>query len=1142
MRLLEFAVVLLICSATFAAPTLNLRDTIGKAWEKEPIAWDVTEYTDAIGDKFTLLRDGKPVVAQKTVNEDGRVHLLFIVDQLEENGQTDLAIQSGKTGPTTTDLRVEERNGELVLTSSRTAIRLGGTVEGDVAAVGPILGVRLPSGQWTASSRYDATITAPVKRETRLLERGPVRLRAKTVTTFKNGRTHTMTFTLWRESGEVIVQEQFDLGPDTMYQMVKPTNDVEALAWEWWSWYGDREGTQETHPNYWRLQLNSNNYQPTHVTYLGEPATDSARGRTAGRGYGNYTMAYPKAEQLEKYITPRTSWRPDGCIWYATSAGDAPGADGLAIVGVHNDQWRNPNILPTPKDITLRTNANDMRVITRSKNNTLELACPIGLGARAWVIKSATKRDLLGENPPKEAEADHQPPTPLDQCYVSKDIGLNTVRHWITDWEPTSGVQPHPRLFRSTRTTEAYYQSFIGAPAELGDPVGFFLAHNESREAFDRAWANIEQHADKMVKGTLARGFGGTFYPGWMLGYWHGTAIATGLDNLAASPFADPDAVSRLRKQLAILTYCLTHESNWPRKQTNNQGWGSMNMPVGRWAGLTMMALTLADHPMAQTWLKDTARYHKILLEQNISPDGASQSCPHYIGTLSLSFAAMIALENADSNLSLMDNARLKDFIRFYKHLMKPIDPRWDIRILLNEGDTRPGSSPFPAIFASMLRKSDPRAAGQLMQLWIEGGRDMTAGLGVPDLLTIDTTIPPEPVEIESEMFPGFGAFVHRRKKSTPEEAYLAFVGGDYTLDHTNLDTFAFAWSDKGVPLTVFNGAMYRPMTYGSLSHNTISWDVRLGGAPDPGKDQPGNWYHDNKQPFVDLGGKTPTLVWEIGHDPATQVITDRRGMVTRMVQSNAATLIEGTVHIKAMSEHPYRADNYAIATALQAWPPSKTLDQPFTWKRRLMYVHDQTAAGMNYVVIRDDFDNWDGKTPSFNYWSLSEDVATEANIARFKGQLSVDTDMVVLQPDEFKWHTDTHTHNQCETIVRNLHSKKFGKPFSETLVLARAEGQKGRGFLVVLFPYKPNEPKPTVQAWADGAGAKIIWKDRTDYVVLDTTLHATRAAGIYASASAAVIQAVNGKRVSVSILDGKAEKMPNGVTAEPVRDLTKSR
>ena len=40
------------------------------------------------------------------------------------------------------------------------------------------------------------------------------------------------------------VEESFNLGPDEMYRFKEYQNDRDELSWEWWSWYGDREGLE----------------------------------------------------------------------------------------------------------------------------------------------------------------------------------------------------------------------------------------------------------------------------------------------------------------------------------------------------------------------------------------------------------------------------------------------------------------------------------------------------------------------------------------------------------------------------------------------------------------------------------------------------------------------------------------------------------------------------------------------------------------------------------------------------------------------------------------------------------------------------------------------------------------------------------
>jgi hypothetical protein len=314
---------------------------------------------------------------------------------------------------------------------------------------------------------------------------------------------------------------------------------------------------------------------------------------------------------------------------------------------------------------------------------------------------------------------------------------------------------------------------------------------------------------------------------------------------------------------------------------------------------------------------------------------------------------------------------------------------------------------------------------------------------------------------------------------------------------------------------------MYQPMACTAVSHTTIAWDVRPGGAPDPGKGKPGNWYHDRQQPFVDLGGKTPRLHRQIGFDESTQDILETRGLVTLATDAPGAALLEGRVTVKTLCETPTRQDNYAVAIAPQAWPPSTALDKPFTWTRRLLYVKAARAAGMNYLVVRDDFGDFRQRTPNFNCWWFADDVDLAQHGARFKGQFGVDTDLYVAVPSQVKLYRDTFVHNQCEPIVGSRHRARFQQPFSEKQVLCRIEGQEDSGFLVALFPYKPDEPRPGIGNWLGDKGVKVTWKNETHFVLLDTTEHEVNADGIRAKAACLVVKVTDAKNFSLCLPAG---------------------
>ena len=294
-----------------------------------------------------------------------------------------------------------------------------------------------------------------------------------------------------------------------------------------------------------------------------------------------------------------------------------------------------------------------------------------------------------------------------------------------------------------------------------------------------------------------------------------------------------------------------------------------------------------------------------------------------------------------------------------------------------------------------------------------------------------------------------------------------------------------------------------------------------LAAAPDPGEDRPGNWYHDRKQPYVDLGGVTPRLHWQVGCDEKRQTITDTRGLVTLATDSPGAALVEGQVTVQALTECPTRQDNYAVAIAAQAWPPATPLDKPFTWTRRVLYVKAAKAAGMNYVVVRDDFGGFDQRTPNFNCWWFADEVELAARSARYTGQFGVDMDLYVAVPAQVKLYKDAFVHDQCEPIVAGRHQAKFGKAFSEKQVLCRVEGQNNQGFLVVLFPYKPDEPRPVIENWEGAKGVRVAWKGETHYILFDTRQHEIDADGIEARADCLVIKVMNGENFTLDLPAG---------------------
>src|SRR5204862_382147 len=114
-----------------------------------------------------------------------------------------------------------------------------------------------------------------------------------------------------------------------------------------------------------------------------------------------------------------------------------------------------------------------------------------------------------------------------------------------------------------------------------------------------------------------------------------------------------------------------------------------------------------------------------------------------------------------------------------------------------------------------------------------------------------------------------------------------------------------------------------------------------------------------------------------------------------------------------------------------------------------------------------------------------------------FKGQLGIDTDLFVAYPPTPKLFRDAFTHGQCEPIISGIVQRRGQSTFSEKQVLVRIQGERGRGFLVVIFPRKAGDPLPRVTPWLEGGGVEVVWKGETHHVVLETVPRAFEGAGL---------------------------------------------
>jgi hypothetical protein len=118
-------------AATAAPYALEIKDTIGRSWEQEPINWQVAlKPGEFKGGPVLVQREGKAIPAPADILErrpDGSAKtatVRFLIDRLEKDATTRLTADFGKAGPAAPGLKVSEEPGALVLENGLTAVRV----------------------------------------------------------------------------------------------------------------------------------------------------------------------------------------------------------------------------------------------------------------------------------------------------------------------------------------------------------------------------------------------------------------------------------------------------------------------------------------------------------------------------------------------------------------------------------------------------------------------------------------------------------------------------------------------------------------------------------------------------------------------------------------------------------------------------------------------------------------------------------------------------------------------------------------------------------------------------------------------------------------------------------------------------------
>ncbi|HEY3415499.1 MAG TPA: hypothetical protein VGM23_01330, partial [Armatimonadota bacterium] len=212
-----------------------------------------------------------------------------------------------------------------------------------------------------------------------------------------------------------------------------------------------------------------------------------------------------------------------------------------------------------------------------------------------------------------------------------------------------------------------------------------------------------------------------------------------------------------------------------------------------------------------------------------------------------------------------------------------------------------------------------------------------------------------------------------------------------------------------------------------------------------------------------------------------------------------------------------YHQDQEASAK-LPKWVPMPTAGTPpVTWQRQVLFVKDDNAMGVNYLLLRDTVQ---GKQPTaWQMWTLSEKIGTPDEVKnldaflkdkpgktfvdahelkgdRFTavGQYGVDVEYFIASPTNTPRHTlrcGYDFYSQCDDFQDLLHLQLPG------------DG----AYFVAFYPRKRSEPVPVFSTLGDGKIIKVSGPWGTDYNFLSAADAPVYGEGVSFKGTAASVQ-----------------------------------
>ena len=643
---------------------------------------------------------------------------------------------------------------------------------------------------------------------------------------------------------------------------------------------------------------------------------------------------------------------------------------------------------------------------------------------------------------------------------------LDEVKDWILDWK--SDGREHPHLFVSKDDVRSAWKRLKPSPAILAraDYIGReeirpVPSYKDAQAIESYVMTQGDRQIAKKVKlVTRVRQHMAALGD---FDKMRGTQTVAALYDLMMGTDLVSDADKKLfRSQMAFLGYILARPSTWDIER----GYRSYNpnMSLSYLLARGVVACAIPDHPKAREWVAPGLSRAELWLKE-VGPAGAWHESGHYsqVSAFAMTSFALAVKRAGLKNLFLNEN--LKKWAMWLAQIYTPRDPmegRGHRRATAPIGRAT-GGVPW-GLFGLMAKATADTDATYAKQMqWAWAGSDYVTNtanhLGGFEAVYMDPASPMAVPDWTSTFFPRMGPLFRNG------------VGDKH-------ENFLVAHGTKG--------AGVRRSEYGCIA----MWFAR--GVPIAGS-FPGGY---KQRYLLHLSRVIPVHSWQEG-DPWLE---SRFGCNTSVVMGTFSALPRQDYYSATYVLKGWYGGRYGTAANMKSWPPVKGKAKfPMTWRRRLLYVQDDTPAGPNYLVLRDSVR---GGSPSlWQMWNVSERIGTPEqaeNLKRFLkdkpgkkpvparqlpkgdrftavGRFNVDVEYYIASPPDTERWTMRWGQKYVDYGVT-------GEDYRDLLQLRLA----GDGdYVVVMFPRFRREAAPRFTTVAGGRVIKVVGTFGTDYCFL---------------------------------------------------------